>query len=432
MYCLASSRSKNKPVGTPMFHDGPIWTVPEFETGTRRGCRIIDNPSSHVKGRVMVDFEGFFSDSPVFRESISPYDSPVDFNSDDDSISHPGRMLRRMDTNMSIQRLDSFFDITSLSDEQLLTCPPLVPLYSFSVRQWCLAFIDDLYSIDWRSGILEELQIDEKIKAAIQGLVLGFSAHTSNFDDLVDGKGQGLVFLLHGPPGCGKTMTAESISESLKKPLYHLSGGELGTTAISIQRALETAFKLAERWDAILLLDEADSFLAKRDGISVERNSLIAIFLRLLEYQSGIIFLTTNRLEDFDSAFESRIHLHIPFSNLNTHRRELIWKRLAINGNCQLTEEQVKELGQIPLNGRQIKNILRMSSLFAAHKMGAPGNKSDVQGLSTDDSHEERVTMTFEDITRVLPLTNKNQEEIESIEQEGPGRRVSAARASLK
>lgn len=62
----------------------------------------------------------------------------------------------------------------------------------------------------------------------------------------------------------------------MKKPLYHLSGGELGTTVRSIQQALETAFDLAGRWDAILLLDEADSFLAKRDGIDIERNSLIA------------------------------------------------------------------------------------------------------------------------------------------------------------
>lgn len=74
----------------------------------------------------------------------------------------------------------------------------------------------------------------------------------------------------------------ESISESLKKPLYHVSGGELGSSVTSIQYALESAFELAARWDTILLLDEADAFLAKRDGADIERNSLIAGKIRSL------------------------------------------------------------------------------------------------------------------------------------------------------
>lgn len=69
---------------------------------------------------------------------------------------------------------------------------------------------------------------------------------------------------------------SESISESLEKPLYHVSGGELGASVESIQGALETAFERATRWDTILLLDEADAFLARRDGTDIERNSLIA------------------------------------------------------------------------------------------------------------------------------------------------------------
>lgn len=173
----------------------------------------------------MVDFEGFFSDSPYFRESLSPYDSsvsPYDSSvtpsSDDDSIS-PIRIrqrLQRVETDMSILRLGASADIVPLSDEQLLTCPPLVPMYSFSVRRWCLAFIDDLSPIDWKPDVLKELQIDGEIKTAIQGLVHGFSAHATTFDDFIDGKGQGLVFLLHGPPGCGKTMTAGEFTSSYR------------------------------------------------------------------------------------------------------------------------------------------------------------------------------------------------------------------------
>lgn len=67
----------------------------------------------------------------------------------------------------------------------------------------------------------------------------------------------------------------ESISESLQKPLYNVNGGELGTSAATIQRGLERAFGLVARWDAIFLLDEADAFLARR-GDNVERNAPIS------------------------------------------------------------------------------------------------------------------------------------------------------------
>ncbi|KAK7418255.1 hypothetical protein QQX98_004039 [Neonectria punicea] len=280
-YCLASSKSKKKPIGTPMWHAGPIWTERDPGRDDRRGCRIMDSPSGTVRGRAIVDFEGFFGQSPTFRERLDSGNRQVDDDSSDDSefrMSYRRERLafRRTYTDASISQLGTPLDADSLLEDDILTCPPLVPIYTFASRQWCLAFIDDLSEIEWNQHIFEQLQIDEKMKEAIQGLVLGYSTHATFFDDFVEGKGQGLVFLLHGPPGCGKTMSAESISESLQKPLYHISGGELGASVESIQDALETAFDRAARWDTILLLDEADAFLARRDGADIERNSLIA------------------------------------------------------------------------------------------------------------------------------------------------------------
>jgi SpoVK/Ycf46/Vps4 family AAA+-type ATPase len=56
--------------------------------------------------------------------------------------------------------------------------------------------------------------------------------------DLVQGKGEGTVFLLYGQPGCGKTLTAEAVAEHLQKPLYSLSLGTLGTTASDLEQRL--------------------------------------------------------------------------------------------------------------------------------------------------------------------------------------------------
>ncbi|MBE3041797.1 hypothetical protein IMZ48_04300 [Candidatus Bathyarchaeota archaeon] len=174
-----------------------------------------------MKGRSIVDFEGFFANSPVFRESLLPDNNP----DDDDESSDDGyksymrrkRRLRRTMTDGSLTGLGSPITATSLSEDELLTCPPLVPIFSLAVRQWCLAFIDDLGEIRWNPDTFDQLQVDIEIKEAIQGLVRGYSTHATVFDDFIAGKGRGLVFLLHGPPGCGKTMTA---GESVPIPGY--------------------------------------------------------------------------------------------------------------------------------------------------------------------------------------------------------------------
>ena len=125
--------------------------------------------------------------------------------------------------------------------------------------------------------------------------------------------------------------------------------------------------------------------------------------MRLLEYQQGIIFLTTNRLGDFDEAFESRIHLQIPFSPLDALKRRLIWERLARkNGNCILSTAQMEALGRLPLDGRRIKNILRLASLFAANR--SRSNGAARWGQDPMEHENAELTMDFGDIKKVLPL----------------------------
>ena len=67
--------------------------------------------------------------------------------------------------------------------------------------------------------------------------------------------------MLHGPPGTGKTLTAEGIAELLKRPLYMVSTGELGTRSDQLEVELNKILDVAHSWGAVLLLDEADVFL---------------------------------------------------------------------------------------------------------------------------------------------------------------------------
>jgi AAA+ superfamily predicted ATPase len=154
------------------------------------------------------------------------------------------------------------------------------------------------------------------------------------------------------------------VAELTHKPLYAISTGELGTEVVHAERALKAVFQRAKRWRAVVLLDEADHFLIKRSVGELERNALVTVFLRTLEYFEGIMFLTTNRVEDFDPAFNSRIHLRLHYALPNSDVRSIIWKNL-LPGDW--SQNICDRLSEIDMNGREIKNLIRTSILIAKH-----------------------------------------------------------------
>ncbi|KAL5349005.1 hypothetical protein ACLOAV_006431 [Pseudogymnoascus australis] len=160
-----------------------------------------------------------------------------------------------------------------------------------------------------------------------------------------------------GPPGVGKTMTAEGLSEHLERPLYTVSAGNLSKDAKHLEEQLCEMFEVAEHWKALLLLDEADDFLCKRSYDS-NHNSLVSVFLRKLEYYKGIMLLTTNRVRDFDEAVQSRIHVGIKYNPLGVDTRKSIWrsfleKAKTEQGAAAYSDKQLNVLAKRSLNGRQ-------------------------------------------------------------------------------
>ena len=196
------------------------------------------------------------------------------------------------------------------TDEELLIASPVVLGFAFSEKLWLEFTVSGIRDLEWNEGAYDSLVLPENHKSIVKSLVTShkFSA-AKNIDDVISGKGKGLVAVLHGPPGTGKTLTAEGIAELLKCPLYTVSAGELGTDPRVLERSLTDILDIAHAWGAVLLLDEADVFLEKRSIHDIHRNALVSIFLRLLEYFQGILFLTTNRVETFDDAFQSRMLL---------------------------------------------------------------------------------------------------------------------------
>lgn len=290
-------------------------------------------------------------------------------------------------------------------------------------------------------------------------MILGFTSvkapYRNQFDDVIEGKGKGIIILLSGPPGVGKTLTAESVAEQMKVPLYIMAAGDLGLDPRSVESKLQDVMSMCSRWGAILLLDEADIFLEERSLHELERNKLVSIFLRVLEYYEGIMFLTTNRVQTFDAAFQSRIHISLEYPELDKPARQAIWqnflnrhniaqaaarekpalllagsakshptkKRVASSqvqgaenrtnshsveendSKSQTTEElhqrmtkpheiskdEVTKLSDLKINGRQIKNFLKTAQLLAIYKQ-EPLSYSHLETVVTSTQHLHKAT----------------------------------------
>lgn len=187
--------------------------------------------------------------------------------------------------------------------------------------------------------------------------------------DIVDGKSAGNVILAKGKPGVGKTLTAEVYAELIERPLYSIHSGSLGVKADEVRKNLETIFQRAKRWDAVLLLDEADVFVLER-GQNLAQNAIVAEFLRTLEYFDGLLFMTTNRADNIDDAILSRCAAIIDYVTPGPDDAAKIWQVLATNLGHPLPEELITELttGLSTITPRDQKMLLRLALRVAAHR----------------------------------------------------------------
>ncbi|KAI9041896.1 uncharacterized protein KD926_006442 [Aspergillus affinis] len=214
--------------------------------------------------------------------------------------------------------------------------------------------------------------------------------------DIISNKGRGLIILLYGVPGVGKTSTAENIAHLWKKPLLPITCGDLGTLPSDVEKNLKDIFRLAQLWGCILLLDEADVFLSERTPAALERNALVSVFLRMLEYYTGILFLTTNLPGSIDEAFKSRIHISLYYPHLSKETTLKIWD-MNLMRLAGIEAERAKAKQQPPLtidvkgikrfakrhyrfnedgkgrwNGRQIRNAFLIASALAHFEKDNP------------------------------------------------------------
>jgi replication-associated recombination protein RarA len=117
--------------------------------------------------------------------------------------------------------------------------------------------------------------MDTRKRKLVHSLVQSHRNGVETFDDVVSGN-----------PGFGKSLNAEVIAEVTRRPLYMLSAGEFGTALTAVEQNLDMVLEVTRQWGCVLLIDEADVFLQERDGLGLERNAMVSVFLRRLEIPS--------------------------------------------------------------------------------------------------------------------------------------------------
>ncbi len=192
-------------------------------------------------------------------------------------------------------------------------------------------------------------------------------------DDIVEGKSGGTTVLCAGPAGVGKTLTAEVYSEIIKRPLYRVHSGQLGLSVNEMEKALKDVLTRAQRWGAVMLIDEADVYIQRRDN-NITMNAVVGVFLRVLEYFNGLLFLTTNRVDDIDEAIVSRCIALIKYYPPDREARRQIWQVMIQQFDLVVDPAFIGQLTDIfpEATGRDIKGLAKLVAKYCQHKSVSP------------------------------------------------------------
>jgi len=175
--------------------------------------------------------------------------------------------------------------------------------------------------------------------------------------------GNGLSINFFGPPGTGKSITAEAIAHTLQTNIAKVNYGEVesefpGKTS----KNLTALFKQADETKSLLFFDEADALLSKRianlsqaadHGVNTAKSTL----LTLLDKFNGVIVFATNLFDNYDEAFLRRIIFNVEFPVPDKAMRTKLWEfHLSPKIPRSLGYERAAEISD-GLCGGDIKNI---------------------------------------------------------------------------
>lgn len=331
-----------------------------------------------------------------------------------------------------------------LTDDHLMLLPHFISGFVLRERDRFGMYVDLICDLDGDEGGginslkqksgFEDLVLPEGHGEIVEALVrnhrsTAISSSGENKEsvqvDLIAGKGEGLIILLHGVPGVGKTSTAECVAAYTRRPLYPITCANIGLDPEEVEKNLigpDGHFRRAQLWNCVVLLDEADVFLAKRENrdTDTKRNALVSVFLRILEYYPGILILTTNRVGAFDEAVVSRIQLFLYYPPLDQEKTMKVWQvhinRLRMSEHINIDDEDelmIMELAEEEYeagrhwNGRQIRNFFQTAISLASYDATKRHQQRVREGKVGKDSKPDKPRLTTRTLRVVLNTSGK-------------------------
>ncbi|WP_435797540.1 ATP-binding protein [Streptomyces avermitilis] len=196
------------------------------------------------------------------------------------------------------------------------------------------------------------------------------------------GRGRGVLGLFAGDSGTGKTLSAEVVAAELGLDLYVVQLSSIVDKYVGeTEKNLERIFTEADRTDAVLLFDEADSVFGKRSEVkdSHDRyaNMESSYLLQRLESFDGIALLTTNLRANIDEAFTRRLDLVIDFPFPDADQRLALWEHALTHVPRADDTDPRAVAGDFELAGGSIRSAV-VTAAYTAAGRGAPVTTADL------------------------------------------------------
>jgi len=307
------------------------------------------------------------NDEGILEERTLTMDAPGDIL---------GPYLRRASKSVRYKAEDEVEALKNDMPKALFTELPVhfyILMFHLELHHYLWVHVDDINPYEYQPDLKQKLILPEEQTDLIDILTAEMDML---MDDIVEGKSGGTTVLCAGPAGVGKTLTAEVYSEIIKRPLYRIHSGQLGLNVAAMETALKDVLTRAQRWGAVMLIDEADVYIKRRDD-NITMNAVVGVFLRVLEYFNGLLFLTTNRVDDIDEAIVSRCIAMIKFNPPDNEARQKIWWVMAEQFGLDLDATLIGQLVELfpAATGRDIKGLAKLVAKFCHQKQLEPSRE---------------------------------------------------------
>ncbi|MDO8433076.1 MAG: ATP-binding protein [Candidatus Binatus sp.] len=226
--------------------------------------------------------------------------------------------------------------------------------------------------------------------------------------------GRGVTALFSGPPGTGKTASAEAIAHAMGKPILAIDYAEIQNAFVGeTEKNITRVFREAREAEAVLFWDEADAMFFNRD--SAYRNwevREVNVLLQELERFDGVCILSTNRKVTLDPALERRIAVKVEFERPDLNIRREIWRRM-IPDKLPMLDVDVEKLAACDLTGGEIKNVVLNAARIALSREGkGPVTMADFEraiAMETTNrwSRQGGAPIGFQQTGRIDPAISK-------------------------